>query len=88
MRHDDDETWKLETESRQDTQVSRVSQDRDMKMNKNLSADETANVNFTQCARKLPEFAEITQNDGNYAFQGHSRSPILVPIESSYTISY
>ena len=37
---------------------------------------------------KLPEFAEITQNNGHYAVQGHSRSPILVPIESSYTISY
>jgi len=43
---------------------------------------------FTQCARKLHEFAEITQNNGHYAVQGHSRSPILVPIESSYTISY
>jgi len=29
MRHD--ETWKLETEPRQDIQVSRLSQDRDMK---------------------------------------------------------
>ena len=38
--------------------------------------------------RKLPEFAEITQNNGHYAVQGHSRSPILVPIESLYTISY
>jgi len=38
--------------------------------------------------RKLPEFAEITQNNGHYAVQGHSRSPIVVPIESSYTISY
>jgi len=38
--------------------------------------------------RKLPEFAEISENNGHYAFQGHSRSPILVPIESSYTISY
>jgi len=38
--------------------------------------------------RKLTEFAEITQNNGHYAVQGHSRSPILVPIESSYTISY
>jgi len=37
---------------------------------------------------KLPEFAEITQNNGHYAVQIHSRSPILVPIESSYTISY
>jgi len=38
--------------------------------------------------RKLPQFAEITQNNGYYAVQGHSRSPIFVPIESSYTISY
>jgi len=38
--------------------------------------------------RKLPEFAEITQNNGNYAVQRHSRSPILVPIESVYAISY
>ena len=38
-------------------------------------------------ARKLPEFTEITQNNGHYAVQGHSRSPILIPIESSYTIS-
>ena len=33
---------------------------------------------------KVPEFAEITQNTGHYAVQNHSRSPILVPIESSY----
>ena len=38
---------------------------------------------FTQYARKVPEFAEITQNNGHYAVQGHSRSPILVPIEKS-----
>ena len=31
--------------------------------NKNSSRDEIANVNFLQCARKLPEFAEITQNN-------------------------
>ena len=34
------------------------------------------------------KFSEITQCNGYYAFQGHSRSPILVPIESSYTTSY
>jgi len=34
------------------------------------------------------EFGEITQNKGHYAVQGHSPSPILVPIESSYTTSY
>ena len=33
------------------------------------------------------EFGEITQNKGHYAVQGHSRSPTLVPIESSYTTS-
>jgi len=32
--------------------------------------------------------SEITQCNGHYAVQGHSRSPILVPIESSYTTSY
>ena len=30
------------------------------------------------------EFSEIRQNNGHYAVQGHSRSPILVPVESSY----
>jgi len=38
--------------------------------------------------QKLPEFAEMTQNNGHYAVLGHSMSPILVPIESSYTMSY
>jgi len=33
------------------------------------------------------EFAERTQNNGLYAVQGHSRSPILVPIESAYATS-
>ena len=32
--------------------------------------------------------SEITQCNGYYAVQGHSRSPILVPIESSYAPSY
>ena len=35
--------------------------------------------------RKAIEFRRITQNYGHYAVQGHSRSPILVPIESPYT---
>ena len=38
--------------------------------------------------RKFGEFGEITQNRGHYAVQGHSRSPILVPIESSCTTFY
>jgi len=39
-----------------------------------------------QC--RFTEFSEITQCNGHYAIQGRSRSSILVPIESSYTISY
>jgi len=34
------------------------------------------------------EFCEVTQNKGHFAVQSHSRSPILVPIDSSYTTSY
>ena len=34
------------------------------------------------------KFSEITQYNGHYVVQGHSRSPILIPIESSYTTSY
>jgi len=38
--------------------------------------------------RMLTKFSEITQYNGHYVVQGHSRSPILIPIESSYTTSY
>jgi len=64
---------------------------------RNSSGDKIANVNFftttsstifTQCGPEANEFGEITQNKGHYAVQGHSRSPILVPIENSYTTSY
>jgi len=37
---------------------------------------------------RVTKFSEIPQSDGHYAVQGHLRSPILVPIESSYTTSY
>jgi len=56
-----------------------------------ISAVESLGISsttFTQCVPEATEFGEITQNKGHYAIQGHSRSPILVPIESSYTISY
>ena len=33
------------------------------------------------------KFGEITQSKGHYTVQGHSKSPILIPIESSYTIN-
>ena len=38
--------------------------------------------------RMFTKFSEITQYNGHYAVQNHSRSPILVPIESSCTTSY
>ena len=39
----------------------------------------------TQCAQKTTKVGKITLNKGHFAVQGHSRSPILLPIESSYT---
>jgi len=38
--------------------------------------------------RMFTKFNEITQCNGHYAVQGHSRPPILIPIESSYTTFY
>jgi len=35
-------------------------------------------------ALKATALGEMTQNNGHYAVQGHSRSPILVLIESLY----
>jgi len=34
------------------------------------------------------EFGEIKQNKGYYAVQGHSRSPVSVPVERPYATSY
>jgi len=42
---------------------------------------------FTHCAPETTKFGKLTQNKGNFAIQGHLRSPILVPIESTYTTS-
>jgi len=30
----------------------------------------------------------MTQNNGHYVVQGHSRSPLSVPMESPYATSY
>jgi len=38
--------------------------------------------------RVFTEFSEITQCKGHYVVEGQSRSPILVPIENSYTTFY
>jgi len=43
---------------------------------------------FTQFAPETTKFGKITQNKDHFAVQGHSMSPILVPIESLYTASY
>jgi len=37
-------------------------------------------TDLMQMSSKATEFSEIMQNNGHYAFQGDSRSPILVPI--------
>jgi len=34
------------------------------------------------------KFGRTTHNNVHFAVQGHSSSPIVVPIESSYTASY
>jgi len=34
------------------------------------------------------EFAEIMQNDGNCAVQGHSKSSLSIPITSLYATTY
>jgi len=56
--------------------------------NRKLSIVMALSTTITQCAPETTEFGKITQNQGHFDFQGHSRSPILVPIESSYTASY
>jgi len=51
-----------------------------------ISVVESLRISSTtlmQCASKAIEFAEIAQTNDHYAVQGHSRSRILVPIESS-----
>ena len=45
-------------------------------------------ITFRQCAPDTTKFGKITQNKGHFAVQGHSRSPIFVPIKSSYTAFY
>ena len=43
---------------------------------------------FTQYAPETTIFGKITKNEGHFAVEGHSRSPISVPIEISYATSY
>jgi len=53
-----------------------------------LSIVMALSTTFTQCALETTKFDNTTQSKGHFAVQSHSRSPILVPIESSYTTSY
>ena len=53
-----------------------------------LSIVMALSTTFTQFPPETTKFRKITLNNGHFAVQGHSRSPILVPIESSYTTSY
>jgi len=43
---------------------------------------------FMQCAPVTAKFGKIMQSRGYFAVQGHSSSPILVPLKSSYMTSY
>ena len=56
--------------------------------NRKLSIVMALSTTFTQCALETTKFGKITQNKGHFTVQGHSKSPILVPIESAYTTSY
>jgi len=57
--------------------------------NRKLSIVMALSTNFTQCALESTKFGKITQIRAILPFKViHSRSPILVPIESSYTTSY
>ena len=56
--------------------------------NSKLSIVVALSPTIRQCAPETTKFRKITQNKGHFAVQGHSRSPILVPIDSSYTSSY
>ena len=53
-----------------------------------LSIVMALSTTLMQCAPENIKFGKITKNKGNFAVQGHSRSPILVSFESSYTASY
>ena len=53
-----------------------------------LSIVMALSTTFMQFAPETTKFRKITLNNGHFAVQDHSRSLILVPIESSYTTSY
>ena len=56
--------------------------------NRKLSIVMGLSTTVMQRAPKATKFGKITQNKGHFTVKGHSRLPILVPIESPYTTSY
>jgi len=46
-----------------------------------------SSTTFTQWGPKAIELGEITQNNGHYAVQSHSWSPILVPVPIKMRLS-
>ena len=51
--------------------------------NRKLSRVMALSTTLTQCAPETTKFGKIIENKGHFAVDGHSRSPIWVPIESS-----
>jgi len=47
-----------------------------------------AQVSGHELEHRFTKVVEVTQIKSYYAVQGNSKSPILIPIESSYTTSY
>jgi len=47
-----------------------------------------SSTTFDVTGPKVTEFSEITKSNGHYAVEGHSRSPIMIPIKSPYVTSY
>ena len=80
---------KSESESvstRSSLKQSHVDQEEDEIANVNFFHDDIVvsyTYTFTQRTPVSIEFGEITQNKGHNVLQGHSRSSILIPIDSS-----
>ena len=74
--------------------IRRWDSERELSLRRHCTRTKNAIDSFINSAtdrflqRRFTKFSEITQCNGHYAVQGHSRSPILVPIESSYTTTY
>ena len=74
--------------------ISRWDSERELSLRRHCTRTKNTIDSCINCAtdpflqRKFTKFSDITQCNGHYAVKGHSRSPILLTIESSYTTSY